>query len=106
MSNASAEYGTTEVTFPDDKILYEGDNILIAVMFSAESGEEFASLIGHISNESQLKFMSGIVDIMVVDTPLVFGTVKKCHVNNHLSKEHMNEPIKIKMPVDHVYYKN
>jgi hypothetical protein len=39
------------LTFPDESILFDGKNILVAVMFAAESGEEFANLINHIGNE-------------------------------------------------------
>jgi hypothetical protein len=75
-------------------------------MFAAESGEEYTSMLTHIANESQIKFMSGIVDIMVADTPLAFGTVKKCNVKAFFTPTNLEGYIRIKLPVDHSKYQN
>jgi hypothetical protein len=38
-------------------------------MYSGESGEEFANYMEHSEDEMQLKFTSGVINIVVLDTP-------------------------------------
>lgn len=61
--------GNVKVSLPHDKQLVYGQNILIAVIYSAETGEEYANYKHHPSDEVQIKFESGIVKIVVVNTP-------------------------------------
>jgi hypothetical protein len=54
--------------------------VLIAVLYSAETGEEFANYMMHPRSEKQLKFLSGFVKIAIASTPQAFGTDKICSV--------------------------
>jgi hypothetical protein len=38
------EAGEVEITFPQNKRLFSGKNLLIAVMYSAEMGEEYENI--------------------------------------------------------------
>lgn len=68
--------GSVKVSFPHNKKLVYGQNILVAVVYSAESGEEFADYKLHPSDKIQLRFVSGVVKIVMVNTPQAFATTK------------------------------
>ena len=68
------------VTVPSDPNLMAGQNMLVAVIYSAETGEEFANYMSHPTSEKQLKFLSGFVKVSVAATPQAFGTDKICTV--------------------------
>ena len=68
-------------------------------MYSAESGEEFANYKEHPEDEFQLKFLSGVVRMVVAGTPLAFGTTKAFHVADR-KVEDLLAPITIKLPVN------
>lgn len=73
-------------------------------MYSGESGEEFANYKQHSENEMQLKFTSGIVNIIVLDTPQPFPSSKNFHVTTKEVKD-LTEMITIQLPVNEDEFK-
>ena len=78
----------------------EGQNVLVAVMYSAETGEAYANYMQHPKTEKQLKFLSGVVKVAVASTPQAFGTDKICGVVDHEVKN-LRIPLIIKFPINH-----
>ena len=95
--------GLVTVAIPHDpKILY-GHNVLLAVMNSAETGESFANWEKHPSEEVQLRFLSGVVKVVVASTPQVFKTERQFHVED-VPVKGIKNPITIRLPISNEMY--
>lgn len=104
MQQQMQEGGNMVVRVPRDPKIITGQNVLVAVMYSAESGEAYANYMEHPRSSQQLKFLSGIVKVAVASTPQAFGTDKVCAVVDHEVKN-LEKPLLIKFPVNHVAMK-
>ena len=69
MQKAMKQEGPMVVRVPRDPALIEGQNVLVAVMYSAETGEAYANYMKHPKAAKQLKFLSGVVKVAVASTP-------------------------------------
>lgn len=76
LAEVKKDKGEAKITLPNDPKIMHGQNIMIAIMYSGESGEEFANYMTHPEDEMQLKFMSGVVNIVILDTPQAFRSNK------------------------------
>jgi len=73
---------------------------MVAVMYSATTGEETVNYLTHPNDPNQFEFLSGLVKIQVASTPSAFGTDKVCQVLETPVKN-LEKPVVIKMPVTH-----
>ena len=76
LAELKKEDGNVQVKIPHDPSILSGMNILIAVVYSGESGEEYANYQEKSADEWQVKFVSGIVKVIVASTPQAFATNK------------------------------
>lgn len=59
-----------------------GQNVIIAVIYGAEMPEQFKNMIVNIEEELQIKFTSGVTDIVIGNTELAFGTTMPAVVHD------------------------
>jgi len=88
-----------EVIMPNQKDLLYGRNIIMAIMYSAQAGEQYENYMKHNSEEVQLRFFSGVAKIMVAHTPQAFATKKSFEVTKKIVRG-LKVPIKMRIPVN------
>jgi len=104
MQDNMNEMGNLVVEIPPDRSIFDSQNVLVGVMYSAVTGEETVNYMDHPENDYQFEFLGGVVKIEVASTPQAFGTDKICQVWDKEVKN-LADPVVIKMPVSHTEMK-
>ena len=71
---------------------------MIAVLYGAEVGEQMTNLVENIDDEFQIKFTSGITEIVIANTPMSFGSTRPVPTHDYSYKS-FNDPIHIRLPI-------
>jgi len=100
MQDNMNQEGDLTIEIPADRKIFDKQNILVGVMYSAVTGEEAVNYMSHPDDDYQFEFLGGVVKIEVASTPQAFGTEKVCQVWDKDVKN-LSAPAVIKLPVTH-----